>query len=134
MAGLPSEIVFSYPNPQHTDLLFSWMEAALYFRKSEGQLSPWKATSSYMIGMAFTLTIVVFCHFQVPQLTDPDGLARADAEAHSGKVRLFNHMIAMLGYKGIWTIGLAICAYIGYKIWQRWTNPPNHMTFLPQNG
>lgn len=134
VAGLPSEIIFSYPDPQHTDLLFAYLKDVLFFQKSEGQLSPWKATSPYIVGMAITLAIVIFCHYQVPGLTDPDGLAKADAEAHSGKVRLFNHLISALGYKGVWAVGLAICGYIGYKIWQRWTNPPNHQTFLPQNG
>lgn len=133
LAGLPSDCVFSFDDESNTDTFFNFLEKEQYFRRTEETLSPIKAASAYLAGLIFTIAITIFCHYQALELSTPEGLEKANEQASNGKTKLFNMAIAHLGDKGVWAIGILIAGYIIYKIYQRVTNPPNRIRFVPQN-
>lgn len=133
LAGLPSECVFSFDNEIDNETFFNFLEKEQYFRRTEETLSPMKASSGYLAGLIFTVAMTIFCHYQAIELSTPEGLAKANEQARNGKTKLFNIVIAHLGVTGVWAIGALIAGYIIYKIYLRFTNPPNRIRFVPQN-
>lgn len=129
-----SEAVFSFNNPEDYAEFFSYLEKDLYFTKTEETLSPIKAATPYIFGLLFTITMVVFCHYQALNVSDEAGLQHELNEASNAKARLFYEILSYLGDKGVIALGVAISAYILFRIWKRYTNPPNRVRYLPANG
>ncbi len=55
-------------------------------------------------------------------------------EATDWKARLFNYIVGLIGDKGILIGGTLILAYLIYKTWTRFSNPPNQIKLLPPNA
>lgn len=127
-AGIPSNCAFSFNDAIDYDAFYDFLEKERYFSKVYEKLTPFKAILNYLIGLVITVAITIFSYYEAIAIAN--GTAE---EAHSGKSRMFNYVVELLGDKGVLAIGGAIFCYIIYKIWTRFSNPPHQLKFLPPN-
>ncbi len=127
--GIPSDCEFSFNDPADYDTFFTFFEKERYFTKSHETLTPFRAIMNYLIGLLATIGVTIFCYYQTIEIAN--GTVE---EATSGKTRTFNYVVGLLGDKGVIAIGALISAYLLYKIWKRFSNPPNQIKFLPPNA
>lgn len=99
-----------------------------FFQKNETKLSPFKAIQGYLLGLAITIGMTIFCYYQAKDIANG-----TFSGSHNSKGRAFEYIVGMLGESGVIALGSAICLLIGYKIWTRYKNPPNQMQLLPSN-
>lgn len=132
--GWLDEAVFSFNNPEDYAEFFSYLEKDQYFTKTEETLSPIKAATPYILVLLFTIAMTIFCYYQALNVSDEAGLQHELNKASNGKARLFYEILSYLGDKGVIALGVAISAYILFRIWKRYTNPPNRVRYLPPNG
>ena len=125
--GVPNECEFSFPAQSDCEAFFSFLEKEQYFRRTDERISPVKSATPYIIGLAVTIAITLFAHFQAVDIAN----GTAD-ESGSRKTRAFMNIIGLIGDKGVWTIGILVSCFIAYKIWKRFKNPPVQTKFLPQ--
>jgi hypothetical protein len=123
-AGLPSDCVFSFSDSEAYETFFTYLERERFFNKSQEQLSPFKAITNYLIGLAATIGFTAFSYFQAQEIA-----AGTVEEASNRKARLFNNIIGALGDKGVLLVGGAITCFLAYKIWTRFSNPPGQLNF-----
>lgn len=124
--GIPSNCVFSFKDAADYDVFYNFLEKERYFSKTYEKLTPFKAILNYFIGLVITIAITIFSYYEAIAIAN--GTAE---EAHSGKSRMFNYIVELLGDKGVLAVGGAISFYIIYKIWTRFSNPPHQLKFLP---
>jgi hypothetical protein len=127
--NMPGECAFSFEDKTDAEIFYNFLEKEQYFTRIEQRLSPVKAALPYVIGLLFTIGITIFAHFQAIEIAN----GTVD-ESGSRKTRMFNNIIALIGDKGVWTIGGLVSVYILYTIWKRYTNPPNQTRFVPANA
>ncbi len=125
MINFPSDCEFTFTDLSDYDLFFTFFEKEHYFTKFFQKLTPFKAVQNYLIGLAFTIAVTLFCYYQALEI-----LSGTVEEPSSGKAQLFNNIIGWLGDKGVLIIGGVVCILICYKIWLRFTNPPNQTNFV----
>ena len=75
------------------------------------------------------LILTIFTYYQAIEIAN--GTVE---EAHNGKARLFNNIVGLLGDKGVLGLGAIVSGYLIYKIWKRFSNPPNQTKLLPPNA
>ena len=126
--GVPSDCEFSFSDPADYGIFFTFFEKERYFTKSHETLTPFRAISNYLIGLAATIGLTIFTYYQAIEIAN--GTVE---ESHSGKARLFNYIVGLLGDKGVLGLGVLISGYLIYKIWKRFSNPPNQTKLLPPN-
>lgn len=129
LGGLPSECEFSFAVETDATLFFHFFEKSLYFQKNYETLTPFKAIRNYLFGLLITIAISIYGYFEAIALEN----GTADIGS-SRKVRAFQNIVGLLGDKGVIIVGIAISAFIGYKIWTRFKNPPNQLSLLPPNN
>lgn len=127
--GIPSDCEFSFSDPADYDTFFAFFEKERYFTESKETLTPFSAIRNYLIGLVSTIGLTIFAYYQAIKIAN--GTAK---EVHSAKARLLNYLIGLLGDKGVLGLGTIISAYLIYKIWQRFSNPPNQTRLLPPNA
>ena len=127
--GIPSEAEFSFNDPADYDTFFNYFEKRRYFTRSHEALTPLRAIRNYLIGLLATIGVTIFCYYQAIEIAN--GTVE---EATSGRVRTFNYVVGLLGDKGVIAIGALISAYLFYRIWKRFSNPPNQTKLLPPNA
>lgn len=124
--GIATNCEFSFNDPSAYPLFFNYLQKELYFTRQEEKLTPLKAIVNYLIGLAATAALTAFCYSEALKIANG-----TVAEAHSGKEQLFNEAVGALGDKGVLAAGGLLAAYLVYKAWQRFTNPPTRLLFLP---
>jgi len=124
--GIPLDCEFSFTDKADYETFFSFFEKDRYFRKSHETVTPLRAIRNYLIGLAATIGFTIFAYYQAVDIAN--GTVE---EASSGRVRTFNYIIGLLGDKGVLLIGTLISGYLIYKIWKRFSNPPNQIKLLP---
>jgi hypothetical protein len=127
--GLPGDCEFSFNNPTDCELFFTFFEKEMYFRKSQETLTPFKGIRNYLIGLLATIVFTIVVYYHAIEIAN--GTAR---ESHSGKTRIVNYLIGLIGDKGVIAVGAIISVYLIYKIWSRFSNPPSQTKLLPPNG
>lgn len=127
--GLPADCEFSFTDFDDYETFFGYFTEKRYFQRTNETLTPFKAIQNYLIGFVATIGITIFSYFEAIALAN--GTAE---EAHSGKARAFNFLVELLGDKGVILVGSAISAYLIYKIWTRFKNPPNQTRLTPPNN
>lgn len=127
-AGMPGACEFSFSTFTDCEIFFSFLEKERYFKRTQETLTPIKAIKNYLIGFIATIGITVFSYYQA--LNIANGTAE---NADNGKARVFNFVVGLLGDKGVMAVGLSISCFLFYKIWTRFSNPPNQTKFLPPN-
>lgn len=127
--GLPSDCEFSFTNFEDYETFFSFFTEKRYYQRTIETLTPFKAIQNYLIGFLATIGFTIFSYFEAIDLAN--GTAE---EAHSGKTRTFNFVVDLLGAKGVIFVGTVISAFLIYKIWTRFKNPPNQTRLVPPNS
>ncbi|GAB2618364.1 hypothetical protein GCM10027035_13200 [Emticicia sediminis] len=127
--GLPADCEFSFTDLDDYEIFFSFFTEKRYYQRTIETLTPFKAIQNYLIGFVATIGITLFSYFEAIALAN--GTAE---EAHSGKTRAFNFIVELLGDKGVILVGTAISAFLIYKIWTRFKNPPNQTRLIPPNN
>jgi len=116
---IPSECEFSFSDAGICAAFLTYMEKEQYFARTHERMLPFKAVSRYILGLMFTIGITWFSwHLVVDQKHG------GTEEGGDAKAKLFLYLLNLLGEKGILTIGIGICGYIGFRIWKRASNPP----------
>jgi hypothetical protein len=129
LLGIPTNCEFSFNDANAYPLFFSYLQKELYFTKQEEKLTPLKAIVNYLIGLVLTVAFTAFCYAEALKIANG-----TVAEARSGKEQLFNEAVGALGDKGVLAAGGLLAAYLGYKAWMRFSNPPNRLLLLPPNA
>jgi hypothetical protein len=129
LLGLTSDSEFSFLDKNDYETFFNFLEKERYFSKTHETLTPIKAILNYIIGFLFVTFTTFFSYFQALKIADG-----SVEEAHSSKEVLFNKLIEFLGDKGVLALGTLLVCFLLYKIWTRFSNPPNQIKFLPPNS
>jgi len=129
-----AEAVFTFNKPEDYRGFFTILEKEQYFTKTEETLSPIKAATPYIIGLFVMIATTIFCYYEAIKVSTKGGLAQELSEATDVKNELFLRLLHFVGEKGVIAIGAATCIYISYRIWKRYTNPPNRIKLLPPNA
>jgi hypothetical protein len=128
-AGIPSECEFSFDNKTDYDTFFYYFEKEKNYQKSNEPLTSFKAIKNYLIGLAVTIGGTIFSYNLAAAISD------GTADVNPGrKGRFFYSILNLIGDKGVLLIGTAISAFLIYKIWTRFKNPPNQIVLLPANS
>jgi TRAP-type mannitol/chloroaromatic compound transport system substrate-binding protein len=127
--GIPTNCQFSFHNDAAYPVFFSFLEKERYFTKQEEKLTPLKSITNYLICLVATLAFTVFCYSEATRIANG-----TVAEATNGKQELFNDIMGALGEKGVLAAGALLVAFLGYKAWMRFINPPNRLLFLPPSS
>jgi hypothetical protein len=126
---IPTDCQFSFNDASAYPVFFDFLQKKRYFTKQEARLTPLKAIVNYLIGLVATLAFTAFCYSEALKIANG-----TVAAASTGKEELFNDLVGALGAKGVLAAGTLLAAYLGYKAWQRFSNPPNRLLFLPPNA
>jgi hypothetical protein len=129
LLGLPSDCEFSFSDSNDYDTFFTFLEKEKYFSKMHETLTPFKAILNYLLGLVFVISVTVFSYFEALKIAN--GTVE---EEHGSKTILFNNFVEFLGDKGVLALGTLIVCYLLYKIWTRFSNPPNQLKLLPPNS
>ncbi len=127
--GIPTNCQFSFDDAGAYPLFFSFLQRLRYFTKREESLTPLKAIVNYLIGIVATLCFTAFSYAQALAIA-----AGTVEETTDHKRELFNTIVGALGTTGVLAVGALLLAYLGYKAWKRFSNPPNRLLFLPPNA
>jgi hypothetical protein len=129
LAGIASSCEFSFNNENDYEVFFNYLEKERYFKRTAETLTPFKAIRSYILGLLLTIGVTIFAYYQAI------GIANGTLEdSGNRKTRAFNALVGLLGDKGVLAVGAAIAAYLVYKIWSRYSNPPNQLKLMPPNA
>ena len=127
--GVTGNCQFSFDDPEAYPVFFAFLQKERYFSKQEESLTPLKASANYLIGMAVALAFTALCYWLAL-----DGAHDTTAEEHDFRKVVFRSILRVLGANGVLAVGALALAYLGYKAWQRFTNPPSRLLFLPLNA
>jgi hypothetical protein len=127
-ANMSMEAEFQFSNSSDYDEFIETLCTKYFFQKNETRLSPFKAIQGYLLGLAISIGLTIFCYYQAIEIENG-----TFSGSHNRKGRAFENIVGMLGVNGVIVLGSAICLYIGYKIWTRYKNPPNQMQLLPSS-
>jgi hypothetical protein len=129
IGGITSSCEFSFSNESDYEVFFTYLEKERYFKRTNETLTPFKAIRGYILGLLLTIALTIFAYYQAI------GIANGTLEESGNrKARAFNAIVGLLGDKGVLAVGAAIAAWLGYKIWTRYSNPPNQTKFIAPNG
>jgi hypothetical protein len=127
--GITIDRGFAFTDPADYETFFTFFEKERYFTKTHETLTPIRAIRNYLIGLLVTIGSTFFTYYQAI------GIANGTVEeAHNGRTRFFNYIVGVLGDKGVIAVGTLISAYLMYKIWERFYNPPNQLKLCPPNA
>ena len=129
IGGITSSCEFSFDNESDYEVFFNYLEKERYFKRTAETLTPFKAVRNYILGLLLTIGITAFAYYEAIGIAD--GTLE---EAGNRKARAFNALIGLLGEKGVLAVGALVAAYLGYKIWSRFKNPPVQTKFIAPNG
>ncbi len=129
--GIPGETNVTFDNPEDRESFYHFFQTEKGFIRTDDTLSPFKSAMPYIGGLALSLGATTFGYYRSLQmvggeLSDPEGHSRSDR-----RERMLNSIIETLGSNGILALGLSISAYIAYKIWDRYKNPPVQTKLVP---
>ena len=108
--GIPSDCEFSFTDAADYETFFTFFEKERYFTKSYETLTPIRAIRNYLIGLLATIGFTVFIYYQAIEI-----VTGTVEEYNSGKARIFNNIVELLGDKGVLAIGTLISSYLIYK-------------------
>lgn len=128
-AGIPADCEFSFIDSNDYDTFFNFIEKERYFKRTHETLTPLRAIRNYSIGLIAIIGFTIIAYNQAVDIA-----SGTVEEASSGKTMVFNYFVGLLGDKGVIAIGSLVACFLLYKIWTRFTNPPNQIKFLPPNS
>jgi hypothetical protein len=129
LGSISASCEFSFTNEPDNEVFFSYLEKERYFKRTAETLTPFKAISNYILGLALTIAITAFAYYEAINIANG-----SLEDSGNRKTRAFNALIGFLGDKGVLAVGALVACYLGYKMWTRFKNPPNQTKFVAPNG
>lgn len=126
LAGIPLDCEFSFYDSNDYEIFFNFIEKKWYFKRTHETLTPLRAIRNFAIGLVATIGITVLSYNKAIDVEN----GRVE-ETSSGQIMAFNYLVGLLGDKGVIAVGSLVASFLLYKIWTRFTNPPNQTKFLP---
>lgn len=121
-----------FPYDEDRDAFYEFLTSEKHFARTEEKLSAFDASKSMLISLAVTIALFVFAYFQALEITSP-GFIEDDGDSRSSrKARSLHAILEFLGPNGVLLIGLALIGFMGYKLWNRYKNPPLQIKFTPK--
>lgn len=127
LGGFPASYPFTFRQSADEEIFFAYLQQQRHFARQYEKLSPLRATASYAVGAVLVAVLTWFSYLEALKIA-----AGTVTPARSGKEELFNDLVGALGDKGVLAVGGLGLAYLLYKVWTRFTNPPFHQCFVPQ--
>ncbi len=124
--GISMDCEFAFTDTSKNQLFFIFLEKERFFSKQYQTLSPIRAVRNHLIGLLAIIGVTIFCYYQAINIANG-----TKEKTYNIKEIIFYKTVEILGDKGVIAIGLIISGLLVYKIWQRFTNPPNQVVFLP---
>lgn len=125
-AGITGSYEFAFKDKADNEEFFNFFDKERYFTRTNEVLTPFKAVTNYAIGLVATIGFTIFSYYQAV------GIANGTVdESGSSRTRLFYFLLEKLGANGVIAVGGLIACLLLYKIWMRFTNPPNQTKLLP---
>lgn len=125
IAGMSIEYKFSFNEEADVDVFFDYFERKLLFQKNQVTLTPFKAASSYLLGLGITIAATVFGYYEAIALANGEG------QIEGRKGRLLVKIIETLGVKGVIIVGALFAVFFSYQIYSRIKNRPNQWVLTP---
>lgn len=119
-----AECAFSFTDSEDYNTFFTFLEKEKYFTKHRETLTPFGAIKNQLIVLLIVICFTILCYYVAV------GLANGTVKESYDTI-FFDVIIGFIGNKGVLAVGILISAYLVYKIWQRFSNPPNQIIFLP---
>lgn len=129
MVGLPGECEFSFNDAPDCETFFQYMEKQQYFMRINETLSPFRAVRGYLIGLVIVIPATYFSYTVAVSIANG-----TESEPSSSKSRIFNYVVGLLGPNGVIGVGIALSAYLLYRIWTRYKQPPSLTKLIPPNS
>ncbi len=127
-ASIPMDCEFSFTDKKDYEIFFDYFIKNQFYQKTNETLTPFRAIRNHLIGLIAIIGITIFSYYEAIAIVN--GTVE---EALSGKARLFNYVVGLLGDKGVIAVGIVISGYLLFKIWTRYKNPPNQVRLVPPN-
>lgn len=129
--ALSADVALDFSDtPGGAEAMLEYLEKAQKFRRSEAQLTPFKAA---LPNIGWFIGGIVITGFLYNIATSPE--AAADVYESQGRrrglVKLAAHVAEALGPIGVLAVGLLGCGYAGYRVWQKFKNPPVEVRLEP---
>ena len=121
-----AECAFSFTNPEDYNTFFTFWEKEKHFTKHRETLTPFKAIKIHLIALLIMIGLTIAFYYIAI------GIANGTAKESPDTI-FFDAIIGFLGSKGVLAIGTLISGCLAYRIWKRFSNPPNQTKFLPPN-
>jgi hypothetical protein len=131
MAGMPSEAKFAFVNSGALDEFYDFFQQNKGYVRTDENMSPLKAALPYLLGLGLAVLFTVIGYNESIAMSngtyvEADGYSRS-----SRKSRSFHAILEMLGTNGVLLVGAAAIAFLGYKVWKRYSNPPVQTKLVP---
>lgn len=129
--GMSKECKIEFTLINDQDAFYDFFQKDKNFSRTDETMSKLKAVKSYLIGAAITIAIVTFSYFQAIIVQSPDFIETEENSRSARKTKFFHNIVDFLGPNGVLFIGGLITAFIAYKIWSKYKNPPILTKLLP---
>lgn len=124
MAGIGSERKFSFDNPSDLADFYAFFQQEKGYTRTDENLSPIKAITPSLLGLAITIAVTLYGYTQAASMAAGTYVASEGGSRGARRGRFLDSIFGMLGTTGVLLVGIAISAYFGYTIWNRYKNPP----------
>lgn len=127
--GIPGDEEFSFQKSEGYETFFRFFEKERYYTRTTRVVSSFRAASGYFFGLLFTILIFVMGFSTATDMKN----GTFNDSSNSGKARTFNAIVSLLGENGVLAVGLLVGGYIAFKMWKRFSNPPDQVILSPTN-
>jgi hypothetical protein len=131
MLGMAGERKMTFANPDEREAFYQFFQTQKGFVRTDETLSPLKSAMPYLGGLALTLLATAYGYYLSSQMASGEFVEELGASRGARRGRLISNIVEMLGTNGVLALGLGISAYIVYKIWDRYKNPPVQTKLVP---
>ena len=131
--GISKSCKIQFIYEQDREEFYTFLQEQKGFVKTEERLSSLQASKSLLISFAIVTAISIFAYFRAVEVASPDFVENDDTGRSARKARMFNNIVSFLGPNGVVLLALGIIGFIGYKIWNRYKNPPMQLKFTRNN-
>jgi hypothetical protein len=117
---------FSFNSREDCEVFLTHFVKNLFYQKTYERMNRINANRNYILGLVFSLVFITMSYFEA--MAQANGTSD---EMSSGKGKVFQYLVGLIGVTGVILLGIAICSWIIYKMWSRFKNPPMLLTLIP---
>ena len=127
--GIAKACKIKFTIDQDREDFYTFLQEQKGFTRTEVRLSSLQASKSLLISLAIGIAFSIFAYFQAVEVTSPDFIESDDTGRSANKARMFHSIVRFLGPNGVLLVALVLIGFLGYKIWNRYKNPPIQLKF-----